>query len=193
MVARPTTTTTCRVAGEVDALLEAARLKAVARAGWLRRGLADVESVAAHSWGVAWLVTALLPDGLDLGRALSYAVLHDLAEVRVGDLTPHDGVAADDKARREDAAMRALVDGVAWGPRMLATWRAYEAQADAEARFVRELDRLDMAIQAVVYAEASGRDLTEFLDSAGQVIAHPRLVPILAALRTRSGRSASRV
>lgn len=172
----------------VDALLEAAALKGVTRAGWLRHGVPAPESVAAHSWGVAWLVTALLPPGLDLGRALSYAVLHDLAEVRTGDITPHDGVSAETKAEVERAAMRGLTRHLP--AHVHATWLAYEAQSDDEARFVRQLDRLDMAIQAVAYREHG--DLREFVRSAAEVIVHPTLVPLLDELSWRLAHQAAR-
>lgn len=168
----------------VAALIEAVGLKALPRTGWLRHGL-PAESVAGHTWGVSWLVLALLPDDLDRGRALAYAVLHDLPEVRTGDLTPHDGVSKHDKAAAEDAALADLLAPLPRGGPLLATWRAYEAQADPEARFVRQLDRLDMAIQAVAYAERHGADLEEFLTSAARVIRHPGLTPILDALRRR--------
>lgn len=165
----------------IDALVEAVGLKRVARAGWVRVGVRDAESVAAHSWGVAWLVLALLPDDLDRGRALAYAVVHDLAEVRVGDLMPSDRVA--DKADRERRAFAAIVSPL--GRDLAGMFGAYEHQADAESRFVRQCDRLDMALQALAYAAESGADLTEFVDSAARVIEHPALVAILGAVRAR--------
>lgn len=163
-----------------EALLEALGLKALPRAGWVRVGVDGPESVAAHSWGVAWLVLALLPPELDLERALAYAVIHDLAEVRVGDLMPTDGVSAADKNAREH---RALVDLLDERPDLVALWTRYEGQSDPESRFVRQLDRLDMALQAVWYSRRGGPDLTEFLESASRVIEHPVLTPILAYLR----------
>jgi putative hydrolase of HD superfamily len=159
------------------------KLKALDRAGWKRAGLSDTESVAAHSWGVAFLTLVLLPETLDRSRALTYAVLHDLAEVRVGDVTPYDNVSATDKAHREETAMTAICESLP--PHLLNAWRAYEAQADPEARFVRQLDRLDMALQATVY-EASGQDLDEFKASAASVIDDPGLASLLEELRTRS-------
>jgi putative hydrolases of HD superfamily len=167
----------------LEALLEAARLKAVDRAGWLRVGITRPESVAAHSWGVAWLVMVLLPADLDRERALAYAVLHDLAEARVGDLTPHDGVAAEEKVRRERAGMEALCGRLPNGAELLATWETYEAQADPEARFVRQLDRLDMAIQALAYQRGGAADTAQFVESAAKVIDHPALVPLLEQIR----------
>ncbi len=187
----------------LDRWLEVVRLKALDRAGWLRVGVRRPESVAAHSWGVAWLVLELLPAELDLGRALAYAVLHDLPEARVGDLTPHDGVDATTKHALEADAARALLP-----PALHARWEAYEAQVDPEARFVKQLDRLDMALQALAYAEETGgerhdvtgssgpgghrpaddrnaADLGAFLVSARKAMVDPELVALLDALEGR--------
>jgi len=172
----------------VDQLLEVVRLKELPRTGWLRRSVDGPESVAGHSWGVAWLVLALLPDELDRERALAYAVLHDLPEVRVGDITPHDPIAREEKVRREREAMHGLAGASQRGAALAALWEAYEAGADAEARFVRQLDRLDMALQAVRYAErepARAADLAEFVASAARVVEHPALRPLLTELATR--------
>lgn len=168
----------------IDPLVEALGLKALPRAGWVRRGVPHPESVAAHSWGVAWLVLVLLPEDLELQRALTYAVLHDLPEVHTGDVTPHDGLDATTKAAREHVAMAELCAQLPRGAALLATWEAYEAQADPEARFVRQLDRLDMALQAAAYSERSGH-LLEFVDSAATAISDPNLVALLARLRER--------
>jgi putative hydrolase of HD superfamily len=163
------------VPNEGEALSEALGLKDLPRAGWLRAGVGAPESVAAHSWGVALLTAALLPDGLDLGRALLYAVLHDLAEVRVGDVTPADGVSPADKAAREAAAMADLCASLPRGSALLAAFAAYEAQEDDEARFVRQLDRLDLGLTARRYGVAD----PSFLASARAALTDPHLRRLL--------------
>lgn len=163
-------------------LVEILALKALDRAGWVRRGVPGPESVAAHAWGVAWLVLVLLPPELDRGKALAYAVIHDLAEVRVGDITPLDGVT--DKPAREAAAMASICQD---RPDLLKIWAAYEAQADEEARFVRELDRLDLALQALAYHRAGNAGMVELVASAARVVRHPVLTPILDGIRTEIG------
>lgn len=168
----------------IDALLEALQLKRVARAGWVQREVPDPESVAAHSWGVAWLTVVCCPPHLDRGRALAYAVVHDLAEVRVGDLTPADGVPRAEKIRREREAIADLCAGL---PEVAALWEAYEAQTDPESRFVRQLDRLDMALQATAYHADGASGMAEFLASAERVIVDPTLRPLLAKLACRIG------
>lgn len=166
----------------LDLLLEALHLKRLERAGWVRKGVDHPESVAAHSWGVAWLVLVLLPVGLNRERALAYAVLHDLPEVRVGDLTPRDGVPPEEKSRREHHAMHALCASV---PALAALWSDYEAQVDPESRFVRQLDRVDMALQALRQHELGSAGMAEFIQSADAVVVDPVLRPLMHAIVER--------
>lgn len=162
-----------------ELLLEVLRLKALARAGWVRRGVTGPESVAAHSWGTAWLVLALCPPGLDRGRALAIAVVHDLAEVRVGDVTPHDGVAPADKTAAEHAALEELVAPLPHGAELVELWLEYEEERTPEGRFVKACDKVDMALQAQAYTAEQGLDLTEFLDSARERLDDPVLRALL--------------
>ena len=163
-------------------LLEALQLKEVTRAGWVRVGVQAPESVAAHSWGVAWLVLALCPPMLDRGRALAIAVLHDLAEVRVGDLTPSDGVPKGDKARMEAEAMSGLLSGLAGASEFEALWREYEDGSTPEGRLVKACDKLDMALQAARYEATQGLELSEFLDSALSKLTDPTLQAMRALI-----------
>ena len=117
-------------------LIEALRLKALDRAGWVRVGVPDPESVAAHSWGVAWLVSVLCPPELDREKALLIAVVHDLAEVRIGDLTPHDELA--DKAVRERRAFIEMTHALPNAEELLQLFDDYGRSA--EGRFVKSCD-----------------------------------------------------
>ncbi|MDE0708401.1 MAG: HD domain-containing protein [Candidatus Poseidoniales archaeon] len=138
-----------------EALIEAFGLKDVTRAGWVRAGVENPESVAAHSWGMALLATQLCPDDLNLQRVLELCILHDLAEVRVGDITPHDGISPDEKHRMETEAIGEM------GVDAREIFAEYEAQMTPESQFVRYLDKFDMALQAEIY-ESQNLDLTEF-------------------------------
>jgi putative hydrolase of HD superfamily len=147
--------------------LEATGLKELKRAGWVRVGIPDPESVAAHSWGVALLALLRCPPEFDRGKLLAMAVLHDLAEVRVGDLTPNDGVPREEKHARERAAMHAML---AHRPDLLALWEEAEACATPEARFLKALDRAEMGLQALRYM-THGIDVSEFRTSAAEGLA----------------------
>ena len=173
----------------LTAYLEWNQLKLLYRQGWLQRGLdpATTESVAEHTLGVAmlamWLTETHAPD-LDPSKVLRMALIHDLGEAFAGDLTPADGVEAGDKLARERAGARRILHKLPNGETYLALWEEYEAGTSGEARLVRQLDRLEMALQAVIYEHAAGRDLSEFLDSAEKVLAHSALAPLLHELRT---------
>jgi putative hydrolase of HD superfamily len=142
-----------------EALIEALGLKGVVRAGWIRAGVKNPESVAAHSWGMAMLATQLCPGDLNFQRVLELCILHDVAEVRVGDITPHDGIAPEEKHRQETEAIQEM------GIEASAIFEEYEAQETPESQFVRYLDKLDMALQAEIY-ESQNLDLSEFKKAA---------------------------
>ena len=142
-----------------EALIEALGLKEVLRAGWVRAGVQNPESVAAHSWGMAMLATQMCPEELDLKRVLQLCILHDIAEVKVGDITPHDNVSAEEKHRLESEAIDSM------GIDAKEIFAEYEGQKTPESQFVRYLDKLDMALQAEIY-EAQNLDLNEFKKAA---------------------------
>ena len=130
-----------------------AALKRLPRTGWVQRGVPDPESVAAHSFGVAALaaVTASAV-GADPARATLIAVMHDLAEALTGDLTPADGVPGDTKRRREEQAARRILAGVDPNGTLMAAWLDYAERRTPEGRLVKDLDKIDMALQADAYA-----------------------------------------
>jgi putative hydrolase of HD superfamily len=170
----------------------AGRLKSTPRAGWALRGISQPESVAEHSHRVALLALVLAPrvdPPLDVSRCVALGLVHDLAEALVGDITPYDGVSAGEKHRREAEAMLELAD-LSGDPSLLALWREYDAAQSPEARFVKELDKLETVLQAAEYeqhGDAAPGALDEFWHSAGARVTSPALRALLDALR-REGR-----
>jgi putative hydrolase of HD superfamily len=141
-------------------------LKLLPRTGWLQRGVTGAESIAAHSFGVtalALLVGAAIP-GLDRGRLLALAVLHDMAEVALTDLPASATrlLGRETKRTAERAALEALFAALPAGSEYLALWEEYAAGASREARLVKGLDRLEMLAQALAYERAGNRALGEF-------------------------------
>lgn len=124
-------------------------LKRLPRTGWVRDGVKNPESVAAHVWGVVALVLELQPTlapQVDLLRALKMAIHHDTPEIIAGDVTPHDGISTDEKLRLERAGAQKIL-----GPADLEMWEELEAGMSETAKFVKAMDRLDMALQAIEY------------------------------------------
>ena len=160
-------------------LQEALLLKELDRSGWKRVGVENPESVAAHTWGMCWLILVLAPHEIDQLRALKLAIIHDLAEARVGDITPHDGVSKSEKSRRETTAATNML---ANRPDLLALWNEYNECTTPEAKFVHDVDRLDMALQAIRYGNFHNTDTSEFLVSAQKDIHDERLLALFARL-----------
>jgi putative hydrolase of HD superfamily len=162
----------------------AGRLKETARAGWRLRGIGDPESVAEHSFRVSLMALVLARSAdppVDRGRCVAMALVHDLAECIVGDITPYDGVSAEEKRRREREAMTRLA-GLAGDPEILALWAEYDAGATPEARFVKELDKLETVLQAAEYEAERGADLEEFWRMGDRTLASRGARALLAAL-----------
>jgi len=164
----------------LEAYLEFNHLKDVYRKGWLRRGLSleRCESVADHILGVAmlawWACDQFYP-ALNSEKALRLALVHDLGETYVGDLIPADSVDAQEKHSRERDAVRIVLGKLAKGQDYLALWEEYEAGQSGEAWLVRQLDRLEMAFQALVYEREGLGNLDEFFQSASQAIQAPEI------------------
>lgn len=175
----------------LDAYVQINQLKQLYRQGWLRRGVPRdrCETVAEHTAGVAWLTLLLAPetDGLDAERALRMALIHDLGETHAGDITPADGVSEADKHARERLALQAVVARLPRGGDWLALWEEYELGRSPEARFVREVDRLEMGLQAAIYRAEGLVDPTDFVASARAVVATPTLRHLLDELIERAG------
>lgn len=153
---------------EVIAFLHTALgLKRIPRTGWLLRGLWDVESVADHTWGVTMVVLALVPGvpgPLDLGKALTIALIHDLPERVLSDIPSPalDLFPAGAKTAAEGAALARIVGRLPDASRLLALWREFDEASSPEGLLVRDADRLEMLVQAFLYEEARGVRLDEF-------------------------------
>ena len=153
-------------------LIELQRLKRLERTGWTLRGLPNgTESVAAHSFGVG--VTAMmLADEikirgleLDVERVLRMALLHDWAEVRVGDMprTATNYFGAEARKQAETAAFADVV-GELTGPQAeyKGLFEDYERRESIEARLVKAADVIDLLVQAYALEHAGAKGLDEF-------------------------------
>jgi len=90
---------------------------------------------------------------------LSMCLVHDIAEIVVGDLTPHDDIRGEEKRRLEREAMMKIA------PQWVGLFDEYEQGKTEEAQFVKTMDKLDMGLQAMNYQQQS-LDLSEFIKSA---------------------------
>ena len=173
----------------IQAYFELCQLKQLYRQGWLRRGVSRerCESVAEHSFACAvlatWLAQANYPH-LDVCKVLRMALLHDFGEIYAGDLIPGDAVEAEEKHRREAGSVAQVFGKLPGGADYLSLWEEYERNETAEARFVRQIDRLEMGLQAGVYALQGLDEPDEFFASARLALEDPRFSGLIEAVET---------
>ena len=143
----------------IEFLTKAYQLKTLARSGWLRAGITQPESVADHSWALSLLALYLCPAELNKTRVLELCIVHDLPEVIVGDITPHDHITKEEKHHLEWQAAHTLLPA-----ELLDIWTEYQEGISPESKFVHSLDKLEMGIQAKIYAPLANTQ--EFIHSA---------------------------
>lgn len=151
------------------------RLKEIRRKGWERAGVEEPESVACHSYMVA-LLSMLLGDALELDteKMMKMALLHDVAESVTGDITPHE-MEREEKREKENCAMEELLS-LTHRQEYRELWKEFLTGESREAQMVRELDKLEMVVQARIYARICG-NLEEFLREENHITS-----PLLRAL-----------
>lgn len=150
------------------------RLKTTKREGWRRFGIDHGESIADHMYRMS-ILTMLAPpqlaSRLNVAHCTKMALVHDMAELLVGDITPVDGVPKDEKSRREAATMDYLCKGLLGrvhgglpGDEIRRVWQEYEDGQTLESKFVHDIDKMELIVQMVEYERAhEGRiDLGEF-------------------------------
>lgn len=153
----------------VDFLTLCHSLKTTKRAGWVKRGVQNPESIADHMYRMG-LMALIFPDvpGVDRDKCVKMAIVHDIAEAIVGDITPSDGIPKSEKSRREREAlnhMYNLLGGGARAKEMHGLWMEYEENSSLEAKIVKDFDKVEMILQAWEYEKDQGKDLEEFFES----------------------------
>ena len=143
-----------------------ATLKLLPRTGWLQRGVPNVESVAEHTFGVAALALLIgdTIEGLDRGKLLAVAMLHDLAEALLSDLpaSAKRFIGAEHKHAAERSALEEMLARMPNCAEYLMLWDEYARGCSREARLVKCIDRIEMLAQALAYERAGSRALGEF-------------------------------
>ena len=159
------------------------RLKHLPRTGWLLRGIEQPESVASHSFGVClwalWLAQREKRE-IDGEKLLKMALVHDLPEALLGDLTPPQkalllGENSSEKFSKAEQRFWALFtptdkrdkipppeNQTSLLGELLEIWKEYRRGESPEAKLIKRADALDCLFQALLYRKLKGAPLGEF-------------------------------
>ena len=164
-------------------------LKKIKRSGWIyKSNISSPESVADHSYSMC-MMSMVLSEIIDLDteHIMKMANLHDLAESFVGDNMPNK-ISYEEKVLLENKAMKKIISKL---PRFLRgkyldIWNEYIDNSTVSAKFVHNMDKLEMALQAKEYEfdGYSKQSLQIFLKSATDYISNEGLDIVSEILQT---------
>ncbi|KAF9192179.1 HD domain-containing protein 2 [Haplosporangium sp. Z 767] len=149
------------------------------RTGWINHDVKPAESIADHMYRMS-VMTLLIDEktaGVDKDRCIKMAIVHDLAESLVGDITPFDGVTVEDKHMQERNAMHHLChELLGWSAQaqeISSLWEEYEAATTPEALLVKDFDKFEMIMQALEYEKSENVTLEDFFAGTRGKFKHP--------------------
>ena len=173
----------------IELFFEFAQLKNIYRRGWLQEGrdvsVAHCESGADHSFGVgllSYFVAEEYRPDLDSSKAMRLGLFHELGESRWFDATPHDNISAEEKRRRETEAVIKSLSVLRNPQKYLDIWLDFEYGKSPEAIFVKQIDHLEMALQANLYEHLNYTGLEEFFPYVQNRLESPELKDIFDEL-----------
>jgi putative hydrolase of HD superfamily len=159
-------------------------LKNLLRQGWLQNGIPEnqCESVADHSFSTAlcaWLIALQFYPQLDLQKVLAMALVHELGEIYAGDITPSQNMSAETKHELEYDSLRKVLGQFEQRQTLIDLWQEFETGTSPEASFVKQIDRFEMALQALQYAKLTGCNLDGFIKCTRHTLTDEKLKMLL--------------
>lgn len=133
----------------IQFIKEAEQLKNVRRTAWTSEG--KQESTAEHSWRLALLAMAVLEEypQLDGLKVIKMALLHDIGEIREGDISAALRPDPGEKYLTEERGASELFSILP--PHMekeyMELWKEYNEAVSKESRLVKALDKAETILQ----------------------------------------------
>ena len=148
----------------------------------MKLNVKNSESVAEHSYMMS-VMAMVLSDIKELNteKILKMSILHDWAESKIGDFMPNE-ISSEKKTELEEYAMSEILDDL---PSKIKNdyydiWNDDKDSSSKDAKFVHELDRLEMALQGKIYEKENDPEkIKPFLTTAVEQIMDDDLKKIL--------------
>jgi putative hydrolase of HD superfamily len=186
--------TETEIAGLIEFLRDAERLKTVTRSAYTTEG--DRESVAEHTWRVALMATLLAPQfpDIDAARVVRMCLVHDLGEAIGGDIPAPEQArrrAHGESEGKSAAERRDLLTLLSPLPESLrdditSLWDEYEAAQSAEARLAKAIDKLETILQHTQGLNPPAFDYRFNLTYGREHTAGPPLIAAIRAILDRA-------
>lgn len=169
-------------------LLTTIQSKKITRTGWKMMGIPHPESVAEHSFQLCVMAMVFADQlGVDREKLIKMAVIHDLGEIITGDLVWSRGNIIDIQKRKKKEIMEAegiesIFEKLSKSNEYQAIFKEMTERKSVESTIFWQLDKLEMAIQALDYEKATHKNLDEFFVNTDLQLTHPFLREIFSCL-----------
>lgn len=170
---------------------EVGKSKRLLRTGWVREKIKDPESVAEHSFRVG-VLAMILADKLKVNKdkLMKMALIHDLSMSITGDRVwirwgIVDAKSREEKEKEEIKGMVYLFHKFAEGNDFIGIFEELLNRSTRESKIFWQIDKLEMALQALEYEEEQRKNLKEFFVTAALLIKEPLIKNIFMEIIKR--------
>ncbi len=115
-----------------------------------------VENVAEHVIGTIGLAIGIASEEdypVDLDTICEVLTIHEIGEVKIGDITPYDGISKEEKENIEHQAMKEILGNLEKRDSMFASLLEFDKYADDTYAFARYCDKLEPDVQSRIYQD----------------------------------------
>ena len=164
--------------------LMATQLKDKIRRGWELWNIdrKRVESVAEHIYGTCILAISIDSEfdlNIDIYKVVMMLVLHEIEEVKIGDLTPFDKVTKEEKRRMGKQAVQEILNSLSQKADYMELIEEFEEMKTRESIFAKMCDKLEADIQCKLYCEEKCIDINK-KENAHYLVENERIQKLLA-------------
>ena len=165
----------------IEFYFEFNHLKQLLRQGWLLNGMPEdkCESVADHLFGVCILSLVIGENyypSLNVQKLLEMALVHELGEINIGDITPRDRIPKQIKYEWELKSIIEIMSKIPNGKHYISLWKEYEEGLTPEAKLLRQVDYLEMGFQACIYNMKYNIPIDDFIRSTKKRLFDQKLI-----------------
>ena len=144
--------------------LLATELKNKIRSGWKVWNIERerIESIAEHIYGVCILAISIDSQfelGIDLYKVVMMLVLHEIEEIKIGDLTPFDKQTKEKRRTLGKQAVEEVLGILDKKVEYIELIEEFEEMQTKESLFAKMCDKLEADIQSKIYCEEGCMDI----------------------------------
>lgn len=146
--------------------LLATELKDKIRSGWKVWNIERerVESVAEHIYGTCILAISIDSEfelNVDIYKVITMLVLHEIEEIKIGDLTPFDKITKEEKRKIGKKAVEEILSNLDKKVQYIELIEEFENMQTKESIFAKMCDKLETDIQCKLYCEENCIDINK--------------------------------